>query len=127
MTKITKSILDEHRVRESGVFLIKVDANHSITDTELDGEDIEEIEEKEGVYYAILRAPNRTEKAFAMNSRDVVKVGEMLLKNCWLTGDEEIRAKENEDTLGFSACMAANSIMDINRSAVKKLLRTVLV
>ena len=125
MSKITKAILDEHRQRESGVFLIKVDANESITNTELDEEDIEELVEKDGVYYAILRSPNRTEKAFAMNSRDVVKVGEMLLKNCWLVGDEEIRDKANEDTLGFSACMAANSIMDINRSAVKKLSRTV--
>lgn len=55
--------------------------------------------------------------AFTQQS-DPIKMGEFLLNNCWLGGDEEIK---EDDSLFLGAIAKFNSIIEVKEAEIKKL------
>lgn len=69
---------------------------------------------------AYLRKPDRKTLAFAMTKvqTDPLGFSEILLTNCWLAGDEEIR---NDDAYFLAAISQLDQLVEVKASEVKKL------
>lgn len=80
--------------------------------------DVFEIVVTDSVCY--LRKPDRaTMKAItSITSSDPVRANEVLLKNCWLGGDESI---QTDDEKFFSVCPLLSRLMEIKEAELKKL------
>ncbi len=70
-------------------------------------------------YHAYLKNPDRKTMSAAMSfvSKDPVKMNEILLENCWLGGDEEIKT---DDGLFFAAAAVISEVFNIGEAEVKK-------
>ena len=66
--------------------------------------------------------PNRKDMCFAMagssSGKDIVRMQEILLENCWLEGDEEIKT---DDALFFAAAAKLTGLMEAKEAELKKL------
>ncbi len=118
MTKITdKSVAEWKEAIGSDIFLLKVDLSKDDEDT-----GVEAIVNKEGVFYAILKKAGRREIGLAMTAgKDPIAMGESIIKNCWLDGDEEIKDLNYQDTVGVVAAMQAVELMSVGQGSLKKL------
>lgn len=71
---------------------------------------------------AVLHKPSRKDLAFAMagsnQAKDSVKFSELLLKQCWIAGDEEFK---DDDNYFFSAVPVLGALSEIKEAEVKKL------
>jgi hypothetical protein len=91
-------------------------------------EQIEEWKSKYGSVYLIvtgdracyLKKPSRKAIAYASTGagKDVVKYNEILLKDCWLAGDEEIKT---DDELFFSVSTKLSELIEIKEAELVKL------
>ena len=69
---------------------------------------------------AYVRTPDRRILAFASveGGKDMVKYNEVLLRNCWIEGDEEIKTN---DGLFFGASAKLQELVDIKEAELKEL------
>lgn len=69
---------------------------------------------------AYLRPPDRKTLSFAgsIATKDPMKFNEIILKNCWLAGDEEIKT---DDNLFISASGKLADLIDIKEAKLEKL------
>jgi hypothetical protein len=118
MSKITQEVLDAHRNKEAKVFVLRVDVSEDAPSFEGDAD---KIEEKEGVYYALLRKPLRRDISFAMSSKTPLDMGDALIQTCWIDGDPEIKDIAYQDTIGVIAAMQAVKLMEVGQGALKKI------
>jgi hypothetical protein len=140
MSKITQEILDSYKKKEVKFHLLKVDITGrekgksviknpvSISFEEWekmqankDDEVDEEIEQVEGVYYAILRTPGRKQLSFALSSKDQLEMGKAIKESCWETGDDEMRDIAYQDSVGMWADMQALELLSKGQTALKKI------
>lgn len=70
----------------------------------------------------LVRKPTRKDMSFAMagssSGKDIVRLQEILLDNCWLDGDAEIKT---DDILFFSATNKLTGLMEAKEAELKKL------
>ena len=70
----------------------------------------------------LVRKPGRKDLSFAMagssSGKDVVRMQEILLENCWLEGDAEIKT---DDSLFFAAAAKLTGLMETKEAELKKL------
>lgn len=95
---------------------------------EVSQEQIAEWKKKHGGVYRIdvdgrscyLRKPNRKELGYAAmaGKTDPLKYNELILKNCWLGGDEDIR---DDDDLFLSVGAVLAEIIEVKAAEIKKL------
>jgi len=66
-----------------------------------------------------VRKPTRQILSAAFTQQgDPIKMGEFLLNNCWLGGDEEIR---EDDAMFLAAVAKLNTLVEIKEAELKKL------
>jgi hypothetical protein len=95
--EVTQAQIDEWKAKHGSVFYVEIEGKK-----------------------AYLKKPNRTalSAAAVVGKTDPMKYNEILLNNCWLAGDEEI--KTNDDLfLGVSAKLS--EIIEIKEAELKKL------
>jgi len=75
-------------------------------------------EVKKEVVTAYLKTPSRKviSMATAMGGKDPIKFGEIILKNCWLGGDERI---QTEDELFLAANSVLGDLIRIKSASLK--------
>lgn len=67
----------------------------------------------------ILKKPTRKILSYAMAaSKDVVKMNEILINQCWVAGDDEIKT---DDTLFMAACTKLDVLLEVKEAEIKKL------
>ncbi|MEA5461554.1 hypothetical protein VB796_20980 [Arcicella sp. LKC2W] len=120
MSKITDEIVAKHKASGITTYLLKVDTTKTATDTSEEDES-EVIEQKEGVYYAILKKPGRKEIGHAMSKKDPLSMGESFLKMCWIDGDDEMTDINFQDTVGVVAALQAANLFEVVQGSLKKL------
>lgn len=91
-------------------------------------EQVEELKSKHGDVYEIevdgkfcyLKKPTRKVLSAAANAgqKDVMKYNEIILANCWLSGDEEIKT---DDALFLGASGVLAEIIEVKEATLKKL------
>lgn len=91
---------------------------------------VEELKARHGEIYqitvegrsCIVRKPTRRDLSFAMagsnGGRDIVKMEEILLGNCWLQGDESLRS---DDAAFFAVAEKLAALMETKEAELKKL------
>lgn len=71
---------------------------------------------------AILHKPGRNDLSFAMagssQAKDSVKFSEILLKQCWIAGDEEI---QTNDEYFLSVVPVLGALAEVKEAEIKKL------
>lgn len=97
MEKITKEQIEEWKKKYGTVFQLSVDGKT-----------------------AYLRKPDRKTLSYASTAgqTDPLKFNEVLLKGCWLGGDEEIRT---EDDLFLAASGKLGELIQLKEAELKKL------
>ena len=95
--KITKADIDAWKKKHGDIFRLKVE---------------------DKVCY--LRTPDRKTMSFAASvaTKDPLKFNEILLSNCWLGGDEEIKT---QDDLFLAASSKIAEIIQIKEAGLEKL------
>ena len=95
--KITKADIDAWKKKHGDIFRLKVE---------------------DKVCY--LRTPDRKTMSFAASvaTKDPLKFNEILLSNCWLGGDEEIKT---QDDLFLAASYKIAEIIQIKEAGLEKL------
>ena len=95
--KIDQNQINEWKAKHGEVFLITV-------------------EDKE----AYLRKPDRTVLAYAMQQgqKSPLKMSEVLMNQCWLGGDEEMKT---DDDLFIAASTKLDALVQIKDASLKKL------
>lgn len=90
------------------------DAEEHVEDFKEDMREIEVTEKK----VAYLKTPSRKVigAAQSMAGKDNIKFGEIIMKNCWLGGDEEI---QTDDSLFLSANTVLGNIIKIKTASLK--------
>ena len=128
MTKITKELLSAWKAKGIVTYLLEVDLRdenevYPDDDTSDNTSDEPNIKQDAGVYYCILKKPGRREIGLAQmaGSKDTLAMGESIIKNCWLDGDEEIKDLAYQDTIGVVASIQAITLMNVGQSSLKKL------
>lgn len=128
MTKLTQEDVDKYKGSETTVYLMKIDVSEdAVKDLSADDEDdadlSDELEFREGVYYALLHKPKRKDISNAMSRsrKDPLAMGETLIKNCIILGDDEITNIAFQDTVGLQASMQASKLFAIGEGSLKKL------
>ncbi|MCD8177311.1 MAG: hypothetical protein LUE98_07765 [Tannerellaceae bacterium] len=91
-------------------------------------EQIKEWKEKHSDIFAVtvaahvcyLKKPTRKDLSYASTAgkTDPLKFNEVILRNCWLGGSEEIRT---EDNLFMGACGVLDKLIEIEEAEIKKL------
>lgn len=70
----------------------------------------------------LVRKPNRKDMSFAMagssSGKDIVRMQEILLDNCWLESDPEIKT---DDALFFAVSAKLTGLMEAKEAELKKL------
>lgn len=96
-TGITQKQINEWKAKYGEVFKLK-------------------IEDKE----CYLKTPDRKTLSYASSiaSKDPLKFNEILLNNCWLEGDEEIKTK---DSLFLAASSKIAEIIEVKEAELEKL------
>jgi hypothetical protein len=71
-------------------------------------------------HVAYLKKPDRKTMSYATSvaSKDPIKFNEILLKGCWLGGDEKI---QTDDTLFLSAGQVIGNLMEVKEATLLKL------
>ena len=70
-------------------------------------------------YYGYLKMPNRSVMSMAtIPGTSLVRKTEIILQNCWLTGDEEIQER---DDLFYGLGMQIDKLIEAKEASVKKL------
>lgn len=71
---------------------------------------------------AVLRKPDRKALSFATTGssggKDPMKFNEVILNQCWIAGDEEIR---EDDDYFLAACPVLEGLMEAKQAELKKL------
>lgn len=69
---------------------------------------------------AYLKTPGRKElgAAMSLSKGDAFKMNEIILENCWLGGDVEIKT---DDRLFMSACQKLDVLIEFEEAEIKKL------
>lgn len=82
--------------------------------------DIYQITVEEDDKTCYLRKPTRKELSFASSagSQDPMKFNEMILKNCWLHGDEEILTN---DSLFLAVSTQLDKVLEFKKAELVKL------
>lgn len=65
-----------------------------------------------------LKSPDRRTLGFASSTKDTFKFNEIVLKNCWLAGDEEIFSN---DSYFLAACSKLDGIIQVKEAELEKL------
>lgn len=89
-------------------------------------EQIKEWKEKYGELFqitvedknCILRKPNRKDLSYASVVKDPIKMSEVLLKNLWVAGDEDIKT---DDELFMAVVNKMDEVLKVKEAEVKKL------
>ena len=97
MTEVTKEQIEEWKAKHESVFCIEVDGKK-----------------------AYLKNPDRKTLSFASSvaTSNPLKFNEILLKGCWLGGDEEI---QTNDSLFLSASSKLAEIIEVKEATLVKL------
>lgn len=97
MEKLTEQKLAELKAKHGALFLIEVDGKE-----------------------CLLRRPMRQELSLAakLGASDPLKYNEVILTNCWLAGDEEIRI---DDALFLGVSGKLGELIEIKEATLKKL------
>lgn len=97
MTKVTPSQIQEWKAKHGDIFKITV-------------------EDKE----CYLKAPDRKALSYAasIGTKDPMKFNEVLLKNCWLGGDDDIKT---DDVYFLSASQKLAELIQIKEAVLEKL------
>lgn len=97
MEKLSKEQIAEWKKKYGSVFLLSVDGKN-----------------------AYLRKPDRKTLSYASTAgqTDPLKFNEVLLKGCWLGGDEEIRT---DDELFLAASAKLGELIQLKEAELKKL------
>lgn len=97
MEKITKEQIAEWKKQHGEIFKLEVDDK-----------------------VAILKTPDRKTLSYATSiaQKDPLKFNEILLKNCWVAGDEEIKTN---DALFLSASSKLADLIEIKEATLEKL------
>lgn len=66
----------------------------------------------------IIRKPNRRDLSYVSVVKDPVKMGETMLNQLWVAGDEEIK---KQDDLFFAAVNVMQEVLKIKQAEIKKL------
>lgn len=68
----------------------------------------------------ILKRPDRKSISYAssIGSKDPLKFNEVILTECWIVGDEEIK---KDDMLFMSACAKIGELIEIKEATLEKL------
>ncbi|GAB3734930.1 hypothetical protein [Spirosoma lituiforme] len=113
--EVTPELIDQWKEKHGEISKITV-ADHSVKfDPHLVPADDEEIEGKT----AYLRKPTDKELSFAMSKLPVMlDAGKVLVKSCWLGGDEEIKT---DMAMFNSAAMEALQFLEVRQSKMVKL------
>lgn len=95
---------------------------------DLTKEQIAELKKKYGEIYqfkvddkkCILHKPSRQvlSAATVTAGKDPIKFNEIILKNCWIQGDEEI---QTDDNLFLGICPKLAEIIEVKEAEIKKL------
>lgn len=95
--EITKEIIEGWKKKHTDIFAIKIDGKT-----------------------AYLKKPDRKilGAANTIGQKDPLKFNEMVLNNCWLGGDEEIKT---DDGLFLSASAKMSELMELKEAEVVKL------
>ena len=90
------------------------DAELHVEDFKEDMREIEVTEKK----VAYLKTPSRKVIGMAQSiaGKDTIKFGEIIMKNCWLGGDEEI---QTDDSLFLSANAVLGNIIKLKTASLK--------
>lgn len=80
----------------------------------------EDTEELEDIKVAYLKRPSRKAlgAAAVLGKNDPMKYNEVLLNNCWIEGDEEIKT---DDALFLGASAQLAELIEIKEASLKKL------
>jgi len=70
--------------------------------------------------YCYLKKPDRKTLSFAttVGQSDPMKFNEIVLNNCWVSGDESIKTK---DELFFAVVAKLNELIEVKSAEIKKL------
>ena len=66
----------------------------------------------------VLRSPGRQDLSYASVATDPIKVNEVLLKQLWVEGDEEVRT---DDSLFMAVCSKMEQVLRVKEAEIKKL------
>lgn len=66
----------------------------------------------------ILHRPTRKDLSYASVVKDPIKVSEVMLKNLWVAGDEEI---QTQDDLFLGAISKMEEVLQVKEAEIKKL------
>lgn len=71
-------------------------------------------------FKAIVRSPKRQELGYAatVGKNDPLKFNEVILKKCWLEGDQEI---QTDDRIFMSVANQLDTIVETTEASIKKL------
>lgn len=78
--------------------------------------DVFKIEVEDKVAY--LKTPTRKTLSFASSTKDSFRFNEIILKDCWLAGDEEIKTN---DSYFLAACSKLDGIISVKQAELVKL------
>ncbi|MBS1745755.1 MAG: hypothetical protein JST21_06270 [Bacteroidetes bacterium] len=97
MAEITQQQIDDWKKKHGEIFQIEVDG-----------------------HVAFLKTPDRKTLSYAgsVGTKDPIKFNEILLNNCWLGGDEEIKT---DDSLFLGAGQVISEIIKVKEATIKKI------
>lgn len=91
-------------------------------------EQIENLKIKHGEIFKItvedkccfVKRPDRKTLSYAstIGQKDILKFNEVILNNCWIEGDEEIR---NDDYMFLAACGKVSNLIEVKKAELEKL------
>lgn len=66
----------------------------------------------------VLHRPTRKDLSYASVVKDPIKMSEVMLKNLWIAGDQEI---ENDDSLFLAVIQKMQDVLEVKEAEIKKL------
>lgn len=66
----------------------------------------------------VLHRPTRKDLSYVSVVKDPIKMSEVMLKNLWIAGDQEI---ENDDSLFLAVIQKMQDVLEVKEAEIKKL------
>lgn len=93
--KVTEKQIEQWKAKHGELFMISVDN-----------------------FSCILHKPTRKDLSYASVVKDPIKMGEVLLKQCWVEGDKEI---QDRDDLFIAVINKLEDVLKVKEAEIKKL------
>lgn len=77
-----------------------------------------EVIDGDKTYSCILRAPSRKDISYAAVAKDPISISEVMLRNLWVAGDEEIKER---DDLFLAVLPKLEVLLQTKEATIKKL------